>query len=404
MSKTIYQLPVSPDSGSVVELADGGRRFRKQLVKFGAWVNPHDPNKKMVLDKAWAERVMRNMADKVINKVPIVEGHPKTSAELLQATRGWLDGASIEEDGLYGEMRILAADTATGIDSNLIDDVSVSFDPNYVDKRTGAEVGPALLHVGLVNDPYLKGMTPFQALSDSANVIMLSESKEHEVSTVSIKNEHEFPVTVKFDVDGKEETVTIEAGKEAEVPESAAEGVKALVSEAKAPAAADDEADRKAAEEKEAADKAAAEKAEADAKAAEEAKANLSELERTKLELSETKAKLAAQETEKTYDKMLRDGRLVPAQKDTFVALSAAALEASTTVNLSDGTTKTFPELLAEFLEAGPKRVDFSEQGKSGDEHEKTPWDSLSEGAKEANLKMGIRADEYNKVNAPAAQ
>jgi hypothetical protein len=98
VDKVVYQLPSEGDF-RVVEL-DDGRRYRKQLVKFGAWVNPHDPRKKMVLDKSWAAQVVQNFKDKVLNKVPVVEGHPKSSGELLAATRGWLAGLSSEDDGV----------------------------------------------------------------------------------------------------------------------------------------------------------------------------------------------------------------------------------------------------------------------------------------------------------------
>ncbi len=169
--KVLYQLP-SEGSFTAVELGDG-RRYRKQLVKFGNWVNPSDPRKKMVLDKSWATQAVQNFKDKVLNKVPVVEGHPKSSGELLAATRGWLEGLSIEEDGVYGELGITEADTSAKIDNGLFDDVSISFDPDYLDKLRGANVGPTLLHVGIVNDPYLKGMKPFEALADKTKVIML---------------------------------------------------------------------------------------------------------------------------------------------------------------------------------------------------------------------------------------
>ena len=148
VDKVVYQLPSEGDF-SVVEL-DDGRRYRKQLVKFGNWVNPSDPRKKMVLDKSWAAQVVQNFKDKVLNRVPVVEGHPKTSGELLAATRCWLAGLSVEDDGIYGELDITASDTTTKIDNGLFDDVSISFDPDYLDKLKGDNVGPALLHVGIV--------------------------------------------------------------------------------------------------------------------------------------------------------------------------------------------------------------------------------------------------------------
>lgn len=395
--KVVYQLPAQGDF-TAVEL-DDGRRYRKQLVKFGAWVNPHDPRKKMVLDKSWAAQVVQNFKDKVLNKVPVVEGHPKTSGDLLAATRGWIGGLSIEDDGIWGQMGIVASDTAEKIDNGLFDDVSISFDPDYLDKLTGKNVGPVLLHVGIVNDPYLKGMKPFEALADKTKVIMLSESKELEVSKV--KNDREFPIEVKFTEEGEEKTATIAAGEEIEVPEEAAEAVTTQVKEAVAPEAEKTD-DEKAAEEaaaKEAQEKAASEAAEkeaADKAAAEKAEAEKSELEKTKEALADANAKIALGDAEAKYRALLAEGKIVPAQKDAFISLSTAP---DSTISLADGATTSLSDLLTDLFKAAPKRISFGEEGASGDDAEKTPYDELSDEEKAATERLGVSPDEYNEAN-----
>jgi hypothetical protein len=72
-------------------------------------------------------------------------------------------------------------------------------------------------------------MKPFQALADKTKVIMLSESKEFIVSKV--KNDREFPVEVKFTVEGEEKIVTVQPGEEVEVPEEVVEAVEGQVKE-----------------------------------------------------------------------------------------------------------------------------------------------------------------------------
>lgn len=388
----VYQLPRIEGAGSVVELADGGRRYRKQLIKFGSFVDPNSPGRKIDLNKSFAERLVENFKSG-IKRIPVVEGHPKTSAELLNATRGDLVGLSVEADGIYGDLDIKAAHTAAGIDDDLVQDVSISYDPEYVEKATGKNVGPMLRHVGLVNDPYLGAMAPFLALSDDVNVIMLSENKEPTMST--LKNVREFPVTVK--IDGKD--VELQPGAEAEVAEAEEAAVNQQIADAVKP---EPTAEEKAAAEKEAADaaaKEAADKAAADAKAAEEAKKNenLSEADKLRVELSEAKTELAKRDAASEYDKLLHEGKLVPAQKDAYISLSLAA--AGTTVNLSDGSSKPLSVMLTDLIAAGSKQVKFGEEGKP--EGEASPFDQLSDGEKEATLKQGITAEQYNKVNAP---
>jgi hypothetical protein len=393
--KVVYQLPSQGDF-SVVEL-DDGRRYRKQLVKFGNWVNPSDPRKKMVLDKTWAAQVVQNFKDKVLNKVPVVEGHPKTSGELLASTRGWLAGLSIEDDGVYGELDITASDTTSKIDNGLFDDVSISFDPDYLDKLKGDNVGPALLHVGIVNDPYLKGMKPFEALADKTKVIMLSESKELEVSKV--KNDREFPIEVKYAEEGEDQITSVAPGAEVEVPEDAAEAVTGQIKDATAPEKTDDEkaaeeAAAKEAEEKAAADKEAADKAEAEAKA--KADAEKSELDKTKEALADAQKKIALGEADKLYSDLLHEGKIVPAQKAAFIALSTAATTG--TISLADESTTSLSELLTNLFKAAPKRISFGEDGADGDEA-KTPYDELSEEEKAATERLGVTPEEYNEAN-----
>lgn len=396
---TIYQLPVDDTNSSVVELGDGGRRYRKQLVKFGAWVNPNDKSKKMVLDKAWAEKLLANFKSGVLNRVPVVEGHPQNSAELVTRTRGGLQAMSIEADGVYGDIEIKAPETAKNIDGDLIYDVSVSFDPDYVDKATGTNVGPALLHVGLVNDPYLKGMTPFQALSDSANVIMLSESKEYPVSK-TVKNEREFPVTITYQEGEETKTVTIEAGAEVEVPEAVAEAATKQVTDAAKPETEDEKTTREA---KEAEDKVAADKVIADEAAAAEAakgKTDAEKLEDANKELSAMKLKEAVRASDSAYQVALSEGKVVPAQADAFKKLHAAAQTA--TISLSDGGSEPLSEVLADFLKHAPKAIDFSEKGGSGDDDKdksKTPWEKLSDEERARNRDMQISEQEFNEYN-----
>jgi hypothetical protein len=75
---TIFEVPKAQGGLSVVELADGSRVYRKQLVKFGSYVNPHNRSSKMVLDRSWAEPIADNFRKKVLNKSRWLRGIPAT--------------------------------------------------------------------------------------------------------------------------------------------------------------------------------------------------------------------------------------------------------------------------------------------------------------------------------------
>lgn len=403
-----YALLLEDSKGEVVDLGEG-KRYLKQLVRFGKWSSPNDPSQKLNLDRQWAEKVVQNFKNKVINRIPVPEGHPLSSGELVARNKGELMDLAIKDDGLYGELEIRDPQAASDIENDLTWDVSVSFDPNYRDKRTGQEVGPALLHVGLVNDPYLKDMEPFQALADQMNAIVLSEG-DNRMADVTITNTKDFEVKVSYEADGETKEVTLAPGATAEVPESVSEAVKGQVEAAEKP---ETDEERKAREDQEAAetkrgellkqakekgldvaDDATAEQLQAaidEAKSTDEKNAELvAENERLQKELSERDA--TAQ-----YETFLSEGKIVPAMKDAYMALATAP---TSTISLSDGSTKSSNELLAELFKAAPKRINFGEQGNSGDEAEKTPWDELSDEERSASERIGVKKEQYNEVNA----
>lgn len=351
MNKNVFVILLE-DSSTELADANGGKfqRFWKQIVKFGDYVDPNNPRGKMRLNKSWADRAVQNFKDKVAGRIPVPVGHPKGAGELATANRGELMDMSVRDDGIWGLLEIRDGKTAQDIEDDRLWDVSISFDDHYVDKKTGKDVGPTILHVGLVDNPYLKGMEPFQALGDAFGGVMLSESANNnngeEPIMTKVKNERDFEVTVKYKDGETDKELKVAAGAEVEVPEAVAEEVTKQFTDATAPAAEETEAEKKAREDKEAAD--AKEKDVADREAAAAKKEE---------ELAEKEAGIA-------YQTLLSEGKIVPAQKDTFMALSR---KASATVELSDGSQKTVGTLLAELFTQGRKVVALDdEQGGQG--------------------------------------
>lgn len=381
MNHPLYSLVLEDAPGEVIDLGDGTKRFRKQLVKFGKWVDPHNPKSKMNLDKSWAEQVAANFKNKVVGRIPVPMGHPQSAADLALLNKGELVKLSVEDDGLYGELDIRDKSAAQAIDDDLVWDVSISFDPNYMDKKAGNSVGPALLHVGLLTDPYLKGMSPFQALGNNANAVMLSESKEYQMSVV--KNDREFDVTVKYDDNGTEKEVVIAPGQEVDVPDEAVEATQKQVVDAQAPAPVEPVVQPEP----------PVETPEPTPEVKPELSDRTAELEK---ELAEARSQIAQRDAEATYSKLLSDGKIVPAQRDAFIQLSAV----NSPVSLSDGSTKSLSDLVTDLINAGPKKVSFGEEGSGDDEAVKTPWEDLTPEEQEANNLLGVSVEDFNTTNA----
>lgn len=380
-----------------------GTVYRKQIVKFGKWVNPLMPIEFMELDEEWAKKVKKNFDSGVIPRVPV----PLDHTDATEANTGELIKLEIVPgDGMYGYLDIRRPNVVEDIDNGLIFDVSISFDNDYIDTKDGKHHGPTLLHVALVNNPYLKGMPEFEAaevgsyseswgklqtmlsLPKSDSVIMLSESKVKELSTMetaTVKNDKEYAVeiTVKNE-DGEEVKKTLAAGEETEVPKDQSEAVLTQISEAVDPDAEEEKDDDDEGEEDEDDDK--------------NKGGDLSEAERK--ELADLRKKQALSEVESQYNTLLSQNKIVPAQKEAFMKLSEVN---STKVELS-GKQVNLSTIVTNILSAGPDVSKFSEtgSGKDGaededDTKEKKPSEEMSEAEQRGMQATGAdpkRADE----------
>ena len=328
-----------------VELADneGGKykRFKKQICQFGEYVDPNNTSKRMVLDRLFGKRLKENFDNGKYGVVAVPLGHPRNSSELAAWNRGEMVNMELTDDGINAVIEIRDDETAKSIENRNIPDVSMGFEDNYLDKKTGKFVGPLLKHVGLVVDPYIKGMRRFVPLADEVPAVLFSDSQDYEkedkTMTVKVNNDREFDVEVTYAVDGENKTETVAAGAEIEVPEDQAEAVKQQIADAEAPK--DNDKENELSER---------EKALADREAV----------------LAEKEAAAAKRDAEAKFNKLLSDGKVVPAQKDAFMALSEAS---STEIHLSDDETKTVDTLLSEFIEASPKLNLTDEKGTEGE-------------------------------------
>ncbi len=380
---------VAPKDTKAIELSDG-RLFKKQLVPFGDWVDPLDPSGRMVFDMDKFRVMVRNFKNKVLDRVPVPAMHTNdpmhNKGEVLDL---FVEGdGSDPNDGLYGVLDIKKPDAIDGISDETIFNNSIAFDDDYVDTKTGEHYGWTLRHVALVNNPYIKAMKGFVALSDTfgseARIHELSENVNEETKMSQIKNDKAFPVEVTYAKDGKDVTETIEPGAVLEVPEGAAEAVQKTVADAVEPEQKETDAEKAAREAKVAEDNAAADKVAADEAAAKaEADKNLSEADKLRRQLDDANAKLRANEIDKQYDDYLKEGKVLPAQETEFRQLAEAVHGQSR--ELSDGKSQNLSDLLTAFIAKSPKHVALDdEKGATGEDD---PAKNL-----DANTKKGLQA------------
>ena len=358
-----------------------GAIYRKQLAKFGDWVNPQYPllsnNPIMTLDEDWGNKIVENFNNNILgHSVPV----PSTHTNDPEKNRGRVISLeSIPGDGLYGELEILEDKTVQALDKGTIFDVSISFSHDYVRKDDNKHYGPTLEHVALVNDPYLSEMNTFEklemALSKSVesntvklagnNVIMLSIDKMKELSKMTTKiitNDKAFDVVVKFNDGTEDKELTIKPGETLEVPEEVAEDVTAQVADAVEPT-------------------------EDPASPPEDPTAP--ENETPAEELSRLKEENAQLKLSKAFDDLLADGKVIPAQKEAVMALAKLPQGVSLSKDTPDVAS-----LVLGILGAGSQQFSKDESGSSKiDEDAEKKKDLKKEGQKPSeNLSEGSLA------------
>lgn len=346
-TKTSHQIHLEDNKS---ESKNKFKRFWKQLCPFGEWVDPNDwENSKLVIDDNLVDQMIKNFEEKTIDYVPVPLGHPFDSSALADLNTGELLELEKREDGLYGLLEIRDEEVADKIERSLIPNVSMGFDLRYKDKKTGEIKGAVLQHIGLVVDPYLKGMKAFEpALSDNASdaTVLLSENnpRKEDKMFIKVQNDRDFDVEVKYK-DGEEERVAIlKSGEEIEVPADQEEIVKNQI------ANAENQENKKDAAEK-ISDIENREKALSEERA---------KLDQEKAEIEKAKTELSEKQSLAEYEKLLSEGKILPSQKDTFLALSSVK---NTEVRLSDTETKSVKTLLSELFGNMPDMRLLSEDG-----------------------------------------
>lgn len=149
--------------------------FRKQILRFGEWDHKAAPGGKLTVTKDFINKIIENFRAKVRDDVPVPLGHDVDAISSI----GHVVGLEADESGLWGIHEIADPEDAAKIGSTWTGS-SAFIDLNAVDKETGKEYGPVLVHNAITNAPYIKDLAPFESVAlgedaQDAVVIALQE-------------------------------------------------------------------------------------------------------------------------------------------------------------------------------------------------------------------------------------
>jgi hypothetical protein len=397
MPKTKYGNILQFATEDTQKASFNGTIYRKQLVKFGEWENPDYPwfsdDPKMTLDEDWGNKVKENFeAGNLGSKVPV----PLNHTDDVKANTGELVALEVVAgDGLYGDLEIRDAQTIEDLDNGLIFDVSISFVWDLVRQDNGKHYGPTLLHVALVNTPYLIGMNAFEkvgaALSklnksfkpvglslNNGGAIMLSRTKVKELANVeesTIKNEKEFDVTVTYKDGDEDVSVVVKAGEEVTVPTEVAEEVTTQIADAVAPTEDEDSnSDDENKDEDANSDDSNSDENNDDKKEDEEDEDEEADKDKA---LAKAQLKNAEYAIKERYQALLSAGKVIPAQEAKILGL--AKLGQGVQLSTESGKKIDLATVVPDILEAGNVKFSTEENG-SNKEDENADNDSSNDG------------------------
>jgi len=165
----------------------GTNVFKKHLLRFGRWIHPADSKQFFTVDEKLVDDLIRNFDNNAYNDfIPVQMAENQDDPHKVKPTDtvGRVVGLIKQSDGLYSLIEFGDAVYTDRADKNLIPGVSAGISLNYLHKEKAEEVGPVLKHVVLCNEPYIKNLRGFEKVQLSEqgkpetdfNVIEFSES------------------------------------------------------------------------------------------------------------------------------------------------------------------------------------------------------------------------------------
>ena len=381
-----------PEKGS-------SNKFRKQILKKGKWFHWDAEGGVLNITSETIDNIIKNFKKKMIENVFVPLTHTndplKNSGEVVTLEK--------TDDGLDAIIEIKDETVAEKIKNGLIKSISASLDPNYRIKKTNKFAGPTLLHTALVAEPYIKGMKNFVALSeefserpviqledeepnfisllkslkdniDNINKNMITEDKVNEMfvdltknkdnilqeaeeneEKKDVKKEKEDEKEIKKDNEEKEEKTNKDEKKEDKTDKEKKEDVEKNVELAKSAYTDCIGMQMKEGKSMAEAAKYCKIKIKKDFNLPTEDELEVKSNEES-VESDQQKVDFA--DAEKVYDKYLSEGKLVPAQKDSFIKL----ITSSNILELSDNKVEV-AKFFEDFMKSQPKVLDFEEKG-----------------------------------------
>jgi len=169
-----------------VKLTESAKEFWHNILPFGEF---YYRGQKLKITREMCERMVKNFKAGIPHyKLPVNISHNDVLGKY-----GNITDLEVKEDGLWAHI-VLTEEGTKLLEAEKFEYLSAEFDMDYVDKRTGKNVGPTLLGVALTNRPAHPGMNPIRLEEEVLEVMaeleeVLEDEGLEEVTTLALTKE-----------------------------------------------------------------------------------------------------------------------------------------------------------------------------------------------------------------------
>ena len=337
-----------------------GKTYRKEIIKYGTFRHPNpfltdDPEFDFTFDRSQANLMISNFNKGLVDSVKLLQIHDEELGKIV----GVVKGLSVTDTGVDMVVDIEDDETILGLekrdsDGNRIGPgVSVGMDMNFpiaeANSRTSRAEGPVLRHVALATIPWISGMRDWETVEARLAASSINYNFGHEdytgiplipeegVKGVDKKTLRE-AIKILASNQGKTEEemarlvgVSLEEDKKLDLTPELAAVLASLVGATTKPA--DDDKTVKLPESSEAVAEAERLVAAAIAPIAEGLRTLTTQLSASQQAVKETQDQIANREAEEAASNLIKAGKVLPANKATYIALHKSNKELFTEIS-----------------------------------------------------------------------
>ena len=170
MSDELVYVPGGDDDFIQLSKTPTGRLFKKHILSKGPLYYPGVRGGKVDIDDKFLETVVKNFEDHVVGHVqaPVVDGNNAHTEDPFRNIGEVVD-LKIEDGKLYSYIDVRDEEASKKMGKTLLG-ASAMLSLDWKNTKTNKNVGPAIIHAAITNNPHLNDLEDFEEIISMSSV------------------------------------------------------------------------------------------------------------------------------------------------------------------------------------------------------------------------------------------